>query len=260
MKWCCITEVAEKTDLGDGIVKMDFYWKGDKPRAGQFFLIKARPSSVFLARPLSVLDFDEQSRKLSFLVAVRGAGTQDIVEGSAAELRGPLGSGFQALKTQLPLALVAGGIGVTPLFAFARELRRTEPQKTFAFFAGFRERLPGIEKLLCENLAGIPLRITYEQACTLPQALRASVMQNALITDALDLSGYGALYACGPEPLLKALGQAARTAELPCFVSTERRMACGLGACLGCTVRTIGGNKRCCTDGPVFNAQELLYD
>lgn len=257
MKQCCIVDLEEKTKIDDGIFKMDFHWEGDSPRAGQFFLVRASPSSAFLARPLSVLDFDDRTRKVSFLVAVRGRGTRDIVDCKAAELTGPLGTGFSMVETPLPLALVAGGIGVAPLFAFAQELRRKESGRTFEFFAGFRERLIGIEQLLCENLGDVPLRITYEQAQATPPAPH---LLAGRVTDVVDLSMYGAVYACGPEPLLKALKHSSQGAPILCFVSMERRMACGVGACLGCTVRTTAGNKRCCTDGPVFNTRAVLYD
>jgi NAD(P)H-flavin reductase len=71
---------------------------------------------------------------------------------------------------------------------------------------------------------------------------------------------YRAVCACGPEPMLKAVTAACAAAGVPCFISTERRMACGTGACLGCAVKTSGGNKRCCADGPVFPAADILFD
>ena len=253
MKSNCIASLAERTEIDAGIFKIDFYWKGEIPQAGQFFLVKSFPSSVFLARPLSVLDFDAHSCKLSFLVAVKGAGTKDIASCRKAELTGPLGNGFTVLSTERPLALVAGGIGTAPLFALAKELRRNEPDKTFEFFAGFRERLHGMEKLLYNNLDGIRLCITCEKES-------GSYVMQGRVTDALDITSYGAVYACGPQALLKALSQSAKTASVPCFLSMERYMACGVGACLGCTVSTGSGNKRCCNEGPVFNALELLYD
>ena len=80
------------------------------------------------------------------------------------------------------------------------------------------------------------------------------------ITDFLELKRYAAVCACGPLPMLKTVGAMCGKAGLPCFVSMERRMACGLGACLGCTVKTINGNKRCCADGPIFPAGELHFD
>jgi NAD(P)H-flavin reductase len=80
------------------------------------------------------------------------------------------------------------------------------------------------------------------------------------IPEFLDPSGYAAVYACGPEPMLRAVAVSAKQAGVPCFVSLERHMACGVGACLGCTVRTARGNRRCCADGPIFNAEEVFFD
>jgi NAD(P)H-flavin reductase len=79
------------------------------------------------------------------------------------------------------------------------------------------------------------------------------------IPDMLDPAKYAAVYACGPEPMLRAVGVSAKQAGVPCFISLERHMACGVGACLGCTVETTRGNRRCCADGPIFNAEELGF-
>jgi NAD(P)H-flavin reductase len=85
-----------------------------------------------------------------------------------------------------------------------------------------------------------------------------SVGQKGLIPDLLDPAQYGAVYTCGPEPMLRVVAASCAAAGTPCFVSLERHMACGVGACLGCTVKTASGNRRCCADGPVFRAGEVF--
>jgi NAD(P)H-flavin reductase len=80
------------------------------------------------------------------------------------------------------------------------------------------------------------------------------------IPDFLDPGRYRAVCACGPEPMLKVVRAKCAAAGVPCFISMERRMACGVGACLGCIVKTTGGNRRCCADGPVFPAAEILFE
>jgi NAD(P)H-flavin reductase len=80
------------------------------------------------------------------------------------------------------------------------------------------------------------------------------------IPDFLDPAEYAAVCACGPSAMLKAVAARSAAANVPCFVSIERRMACGVGACLGCTVKTKNGNRRCCADGPVFPAGEIVFD
>ena len=79
------------------------------------------------------------------------------------------------------------------------------------------------------------------------------------IAQFFDPRPYGWVYACGPEALLKVVAELCLRSSVPCYSSMERRMACGVGACLGCTVRTKRGNRRCCVDGPIFSAQEVLF-
>jgi NAD(P)H-flavin reductase len=256
------------------IIRLDFDWRGPAPKAGQFFMVKAHRSGVFLARPISVALWDAGT--VSFLVALRGKGTAELFEMAAgsegqrsadkAELTGPLGNGWE-ITTQLPaqdgavftakakkIALVGGGIGVAPLLGFASELafkRNTGTLKAgFDFFAGFRGNMPEFDSLLAGTGADAVTVATED----------GSNGRQGLVTDYLDAAQYAAIYACGPEAMLKAVVGVAKKADVPCFISMERRMACGVGACLGCTVRTVHGNKRCCTDGPVFPAGEVIFD
>jgi NAD(P)H-flavin reductase len=136
---------------------------------------------------------------------------------------------------------MGGGIGIAPLAAFAAELA----PETYDFYAGFRSASFGLGDLK-------------------PRSLVTAIEDDGgglrgRIPDFLDPAKYRAVYACGPEPMLRAVAAACGKAGVPCFISLERRMACGTGACLGCTVKTLGGNRRCCTDGPVFPAGELVF-
>jgi NAD(P)H-flavin reductase len=166
--------------------------------------------------------------------------------GEEAELTGPLGNRWTDF---LPVpggrtALVGGGIGVAPLIALSAE--KSGP---FDFYAGFRTapRAGGLLNLVkAENLL-----IATEDG---------SEGEKGLIPGFLDPSRYAAVCACGPGAMLKAVALRCAGAKVPCYVSLERRMACGVGACLGCAVGTPGGNRRCCADGPVFPAGELNFD
>jgi NAD(P)H-flavin reductase len=80
------------------------------------------------------------------------------------------------------------------------------------------------------------------------------------ILDFFNPSGYSGVFACGPEPMLKAVRRACIAYGVQCYISLERKMACGVGACLGCTVRTTLGNRRCCVDGPIFYAGEVIFE
>ncbi|MDR2503471.1 MAG: dihydroorotate dehydrogenase electron transfer subunit [Deltaproteobacteria bacterium] len=246
-----LCECTSSSFAAGNIIALQFAWSGPAPRGGQFFLIKPWRSGVFLARPLSVAGWEprggpEDGGILRFLAARRGRGTWELADlraGEEAELSGPLGKPFEAASfPKGPLALVGGGIGIAPLLALAVELG----SRPFDFYAGFRSTSFGLESLKARSLA-----IATEDGC---EGLKGR------IPDFFSPQGYEAVFACGPLPLLRAVGDACIAGGIPCFLSMEKHMACGVGACLGCTVKTTGGNKRCCADGPVFRAEEIIFD
>jgi NAD(P)H-flavin reductase len=250
----------------DSIFRLDFAWDGPVPRAGQFFLIKPERSAVFLARPISVAGWDSLASRavsdtiaLRFLIARRGTGTAELAQlrvGERAWLTGPLGNSWwdnDSAKADAPIALIGGGIGVAPLAAFARELDR-QGKRVYDFYAGFKSASFGLEDL-CPRRLYVATEDGEEG-------------HRGRIPDLLAPQGYKAVYACGPVPMLKAVAALCKAVAVPCFVSMEQRMACGVGACLGCTVKVHGNvgstnhesqNRRCCADGPVFNAEELVF-
>ncbi len=251
--------------LAEGIFELEFEWSGPAPASGQFFLLRPSRGSVLLGRAISVYGWtgvpplgdrasDEKvTGRLRFLIAERGLGTnelRDLRAGEAAELLGPLGNSWASASRSLeaggaaerPIALVGGGIGLAPLVHLAAEL----PAGSFDFYAGYRSRPYGLKDMSPRKLI-----IATEDGC---EGFAGR------ITEVIDWSAYGAVYACGPEPMLRAVATACKTAGTPALLSLERRMACGVGACLGCTVRTTSGNRRCCADGPIFTSGEILFD
>ncbi|MDR1306731.1 MAG: dihydroorotate dehydrogenase electron transfer subunit [Treponema sp.] len=244
-----LCEVLSVRSAAPGVFHLDCAWPGGAPGAGQFFMVKPGRSAVFLPRPLSVSGWRAGSRTLSFLVAERGRGTRELAglrPGERIRLAGPLGNGWEDFlppekaEPEKPLALAGGGAGIAPLLALADELSRRT--RAFDFFAGFKTRSFGLENLKARSLI-----VASEDG---------SEGRKGLIPEFLRAERYAAVYACGPEGMLWALGE--RCGEVPCYVSMERRMACGVGACLGCTVQAAGGNRRCCADGPVFPAKEVF--
>jgi NAD(P)H-flavin reductase len=277
-------EVLKNIFLTEEIFRLDFSWPGSVPRAGQFFMIRPVQSSVFLSRPVSVACW-RPAGTISFLVVLRGKGTAELSRmkaGDKAELTGPLGNAWtdfpaKAAGGKKVPALVGGGIGVAPLLALARELSEntagTEKEEFcgFDFYAGFKKGF-ACEDLLKEASAARRLVLAFEggiggetprgrgwgaaEGCAPGGRLSPSI-HCGRIPDFIDPVDYSAVYACGPEPMLGILAARCRTAAVPCYISVERRMACGVGACLGCTVETRGGNRRCCADGPIFSAGEI---
>jgi NAD(P)H-flavin reductase len=174
--------------------------------------------------------------------------------GESAELTGPLGNTW---KQFLPkrngggVALVAGGIGAAPLAAFVGETA----SEGFDFYLGIKKGF----KNLAERAALLgPALLDHHELVVASEDGKEK--HHGFVTDFFDPAGYRAVFACGPDPMLRLVAAKCRKAAVPCYVSLERRMACGVGACLGCTVATTGGNRRCCADGPIFNAEEVFFD
>jgi len=238
--------------------------KGDtvipNPVAGQFFMLKAIPSGVLLGRPISVYRYTNDV--ISFLILQKGRGTAELCAlraGDKVHLVGPIGNTFPLPGSDLVvshlssmlcpslahprIALVGGGIGVAPVAGFAFELR---PQ-SFDFYAAFRNGVYG--------LAGLEERASNLVVIT--ESGEEGV--KGMLPDAFSPQDYDLVYACGPTPMLRYIQKVCANTTLA-FISLEERMACGAGACLGCTIPTIHGNRRCCVDGPVFAAHEVLFD
>ena len=238
-----------------------------EPAPGQFFMLKTAAWPVFLARPLGAAHFEDGV--LTFLVEPRGPGTEALcalLPGAQVFLTGPLGAGFDAL---LPpgarkIALVCGGTGIAPLAYFAarrssRAARGCVPPPDL--YAGFKKSWS--VPLSSSVLGGLPRsagRFVHvsEEGCTaagiFPGAARG---ERGLVSDFVRVEDYDALLCCGPPGLMRVIAERCAAAGVFCAVSLERKMACGVGACLGCAVKTTRGNRRCCVEGPVFDAAEL---
>jgi NAD(P)H-flavin reductase len=230
---------------------------------------------VFLGRPLGAAFWERDAKTLRFLIAPRGRGTEELSlmkEGEEAELTGPLGNAWEAFLPSKAkrVALAGGGAGIAPLLAFAGELSAPPEGSSpgFDFYAGFRTAAPESGRLGRRRGAVSPVeRLVMEAAPAAGQTVIAtedgSAGKKGLIPDFLEPADYDAVFACGPEAMLKALARRCKSpagGPVPCFVSLERHMACGVGACLGCTVRTAAGNRRCCADGPIFPAEEVFFE
>ncbi|MDR2483514.1 MAG: dihydroorotate dehydrogenase electron transfer subunit [Treponema sp.] len=264
-----VCELAGNTPVNRELFQLEFAWPGPAPRAGQFFMLKPRRSGMFLARPISAASWSSVrsgSRALRFLIARRGRGTGELAAlrpGEEAELTGPLGNAWldflsPLLADKAPagkerparIALAGGGIGIAPLMAL---LSGETPGLSFDVYAGFRTGFTGPDE---RNLLLGPA-LQYAEKLVIATEDGSEGLRGR-IPGFLDPAPYTAVCACGPEPMLQAVSALCKTAGVPCFVSLERRMACGVGACLGCTVRTLAGNRRCCADGPIFRSEEVF--
>ncbi len=211
---------------------------------GQFVNIQVE--GMFLRRPLSVCH--AKPDELSVIYRIAGAGTAGLAEmlpGDKLNILTGLGNGFDlSLSGERPL-LIGGGTGASPLYQLAEEL--INQGKSVSVILGFTKA----SEVFYENefkILGAETEITTEDG---------SYGTYGYVTDAMQNKNYTYFYACGPEAMLKAVcGKATTSGQM----SFSARMGCGFGACMGCTCKTIAGNKRICRDGPVMKREEILWE
>lgn len=235
----------------------------DLPRAGQFYMISLHDKSHILPRPISLHSFDKEQGTLSFVYRPIGAGTQELTQYRAGEnlaIQGPLGNGFIVPSAGHCHIIAGGGIGLAPLPELIRAIRSKQPEARIIFFAGGRDRhiqelidffaLPAdIELILCTDDGSLGIHgFVPDVLSTYIEKHRGSGASSADIA---------MIYACGPTAMLNKIRAFAQSAQLPCQLSLERRMACGVRACMGCSIQTAAGVKKVCADGPVFDS--LLF-
>ena len=221
-----------------------------EPRAGQFYMLRAwrADEAPLLSRPISVHDYDEKTRRLRFLYQIKGEGTRRLAAltaGDSLRLTGPAGNGFPLEKLHGAVALVGGGIGTAPLLQLAQTLAARGC--AVDFFAGYRDA---------------PYALTaFEDVCrTVSVATDSGAYgRRGFVTDLFDPAAYTAVCACGPEVMMQKTARMCAEKGVPCYVSKEAKMACGVGACLGCTCHTKQGARSVCKNGPVFEGRDV-YD
>ena len=233
--------VIRKNEAVTGDIYLMEVGGAPKGRAGQFFMIKASDTlDVYLPRPISIHDQAEDI--VTFLYQAKGKGTQLLSRKKAGEelvLTGPFGNGFTFEDADA--AFVGGGVGTAPLYYAVKAFKLQFPQRKASVYLGFSE-----EDYRTEEFAQI--------------ADEVFVDVGGFITEKIDFSAEKVFYACGPEPMMRALSARCKESGRMLYVSLERRMACGLGACLGCSIPTKSGMRRVCKDGPVFPAGEVFYE
>ncbi len=224
---------------------------------GQFVHVKVPGlEKSALRRPFSI--FNAEDGRLELLYKVVGRGTESLSSvrvGDTVSVLGPLGHGFPTTAAGAPL-LVGGGFGVAPLYFLARLLKANG--LTPKLFVGGRTKA---DLLALDRFEKLGVEI-------FPATNDGSAGVQGLVTDPLDdemirLKGEGKsfeLFACGPDPMLKAVAWRATGSHSKGWISMDRHMICGVGACYACIQKTVRGNSRCCIEGPVFAAEDLVWD
>ena len=211
---------------------------------GQFVHIRCGEGHL-LRRPISICDAWEDNLRIVF--QVRGTGTDWLAKrtvGERLDVLGPLGNGFD-LSGDKPILLVGGGIGTAPLLQLAAELAAQGVDVDL--YAGFRDE---------------PYRVdAFSAACRSVHIATDSGRHghHGFVTDLLDPAKYTAVCTCGPEIMMEKVAKMCLRAGVRVYVSREAKMACGVGACLGCTCKSKNGGVSVCKDGPVFEGS-VLYE
>ncbi|SMC74366.1 dihydroorotate dehydrogenase electron transfer subunit [Sporomusa malonica] len=221
-------------------------------RPGQFVHIRlADTLDPLLRRPFSIADCDAAKGTLTIIYRVVGRGTALMTKlrpGDNIDCMGPLGNGF-ALTGQRPL-LVGGGMGLAPLVMLAKAFCS---RPATVLMGGRNEQelfWPSIYTSVCQNI-----HITSDDGSVGHRGFTVDILPELLKQDKFDI-----IYACGPHAMLKGVAEAAARNGIPCQVSLEEYMACGVGACLSCTCASSSGKRhKVCTDGPVFWAGEVAW-
>jgi dihydroorotate dehydrogenase electron transfer subunit len=250
-----ICELFQNSRINDENFILHFNWSGMPPSAGQFFMIKPERTSVFLPRPISIFEYNESQKLVKFLIAKRGKGTEELSllnRGEKVRLTGPFGNKWEAfLPESGKAALVGGSVGIAPLAALVAE----KPDFNFDFYAGFKNGFKEKEeenKFIGSAKNAVKLVVTAEDG--------RNALDGRIVDYLFEPQNYNVIFACGSVPMLKAVKKKCEQKKIPCFLSMESRLACGAGACFGCTIRTVKGNRRCCADGPIFPAGDILFN
>lgn len=248
-------------------------------KPGQFVQVRCSEEyDPLLRRPFSIHRISKKTKRFSLLYEVVGKGTELLSQakvGAELDLLGPLGNGFSIDKSKSRLAgsrktlsssnkeagqtaiLVGGGMGVAPLVSLAEQITNDKFQMTNSLHVliGAKNK----KQVLCEKTFR---EITDKVlVCTDDGSLGQKSLVSDILLEKLSVVSCQSLviYACGPKAMLKAVADIAAQKKIACQVSMEARMACGIGTCLGCVIKTKDGYKKVCNDGPVFNSKEIIW-
>lgn len=252
-----IAKVVSQESLADGIYSM---WiqtvASESARPGQFLSMYTNDPSRLLPRPISICEIDKENGRLRVVYRVTGQGTgteqfSRMGAGDRILVIGPLGNGFPMEEAAgKRVCLLGGGIGVPPILELAKQIVCGKKQ----IVAGYRDSHTFLKEEFERNGE---LYISTEDG---------TVGTKGNVLDAIRENGLDAdiIYACGPTPMLRAIKEYCKEKKIVCYISLEEKMACGIGACLGCVCRTKERghhtnvhNARICKDGPVFLSTEV---
>ncbi len=246
-------KLVEKQDFGRSVL-LRLHSERNLPeiKPGQFVQVRVDGSpSTYLRRPISIHDVDFQNHEITLLVQQIGEGTRHLAAaeiGDTINVVLPLGNGFSMPEKGEKCLLVGGGIGIAPLYYFAKML--VEKGIRPALLLGGKSKS---DLIRLEDYQRFGESFVTTEDGTLGE--KGFVTQHSV----WQKQSFDKIYVCGPKPMMKAVAKLASEKNVWCEVSLENLMACGLGACLCCVEDTVDGHVCVCNEGPVFNTRRLKW-
>ncbi len=254
----CLVELVKKENISQDIFKFSVKAPNvvKEAQMGQFIEIRVSEGiTPFLRRPISIYNIDRENEILEFIFQIKGKGTEylsKIKVGEMMDIIGPLGYGAFKIEDSQKLGIIGGGIGTFPLYELAKTAKKSN--KNVRTYLGFRNKDFVVLEKEFEDVSS-ELIISTDDGSYKNHGYAIDFLKTDIEKGLIDT-----VYACGPLPMLKAVKKLAAEKNIPCQISLEERMACGLGVCLGCAVKTASSSKEqpeyvhVCSAGPVFDA------
>ena len=240
-----VFEIVSNEALTDSVYKMILAGDtSDITNCGQFVNIQL--DGMFLRRPISVCDYDEETLTLVYKVVGKGTEAMSaMAKGTRLDILTGLGNGYDLTEAGDKPVLLGGGVGVPPMYNLAKKLRAEG--KNVKVILGFNTKS---EIFYEDEFRALGCDVTVT-------TVDGSYGVKGFVTTVLENTDYTYFYTCGPEPMLKAVHKTSVTSGQMSF---EERMGCGFGACMGCSCKTLTGYKRICKEGPVMKKEEILWE
>lgn len=233
----------------------------EQAKPGNFIEIRVTSQTEpFLRRPISIYNLEQEKGILEFIFQVKGKGTEILSKkqvGETIDIIGPLGYGTFKTHGYQTIAVIGGGIGIFPLYELSKQAQKEG--KHVKTYLGFRNK----ENILLEkefSQVSEKLTISTDDGSYKEKGFAIDFLKKDIEQEKIE-----AIYACGPLPMLRAVQALAKEKNIPCQISLEEKMACGLGVCLGCAVKTANSPKEApqyfhvCKGGPVFNSKDVEF-
>lgn len=258
-----LAELVKKEQLKPDIYKFSVKAPSivETAKPGNFIEIRVTDQTEpFLRRPISIYNLDRENGILEFIFQVKGKGTDILAKrevGSQIDIIGPVGYGTFQYADYEKIAIIGGGIGVFPLYELAKCAKAENKEVTT--YLGFRSKDFVVLEEEFKKVSN-QLILTTDDGSYAEKGFAINYLEKDIEAGKID-----SIYACGPLPMLRAVQKLGLEKEIPCQVSLEEKMACGLGVCLGCAVKTAKSPKdapeywHVCKAGPVFQAKDVEF-